>query len=169
MKTKAFPESRTRQTPFGIRFHIPLTALLLLHSMANAKDEPKLGQIFADIPPQFQLEELRKKIGLAGASTTPENRARAEQRIEKLKPILKKARAAIVTGRSVFDYPGLLAHNRSTYSDDYQVDGDSIGPAYSLYVGIYLRDHEGQGAYDFRVIFDNKGIIRSVEDVVWKR
>lgn len=143
---------------------------LFIFSGCNQSSVPMLEtrQVFMKIPPQFQLKDLRIALGLDGGKPTPEDRTKAEKRIENLKPILKKARAAIVIGSSVFDYPGLLAHNRSFYREDMLVDGKSSTPGYSLYVGIYLKPDEGQGKYDFRIVYDNKGIIRSIEDVVWK-
>jgi hypothetical protein len=83
----------------------------------------------------------------------------AREAIERAKVIIPKLRKAIKPGTSVFDYPGLLAHGSIYYDED--------GGKYECYVGVYLDRDEGVAPYDFRFIFDEKGRIITVQDVVY--
>ena len=85
---------------------------------------------------------------------------RAKEDVAKAKEIIPKLRELIKPGASVFDYPGLLAHGDITWID--------LTKDYQLYMGVYLRDHEGQQPYDMRIRFDAKGVILRLEDVRWK-
>lgn len=94
----------------------------------------------------------------AARGKSPDELAAARALIEQAKEIVPKLRRLIVPHTSVFAYPGLLARgNISWYPRRYEI-----------YLGVYLRPHEGQGPYDFRVVFDERGTITSVEDVIWK-
>lgn len=84
----------------------------------------------------------------------------SKKNIEKAKNIVPKLKELIKIGTSVFDYPGLISKGSIRYNKDMN--------EYSLYIGVYLRRHEGSGPNDFELIFDEKGIIKEVKKCIYK-
>jgi len=127
-------------------------------------DAVEAEKLLQELPRQSVLSAARDLIvgnvfpEPARGKATPEEKEEARLAIETAKTIVPKLRKLLVTGRSVFDYPGLLSRGTITWS----------GSEYDLYLGVYLRRDQGQGIYDFRLTFDAKGKILAVEDVIWK-
>ena len=148
------------------------TLVVSILSLANAallaadarSDGIEAERLLRELPRQAVLRASRDLVvggefpDGARERASAQQLAEAERAIAKAKEIVPKLRKLLVVGRSVFDYPGLLARGEITWS----------ALSYDLYIGVYLRPNQGRGPYDFRVTFDAKGVILSVEDVVWK-
>jgi len=85
-----------------------------------------------------------------------ENTADLVARYSKLKGHLKE-------GKSIFDYPGLLAKGKIRY--------DEHKKRYRMTLGVYdrLRHAGSQGVFGpYKLVFDSKGIIIEIRDIVYK-
>jgi len=80
--------------------------------------------------------------------------------IETAKNIVPKLRDLIQIGKSIFDYPGLITKGPIRY--------DSDKKKYTIHIGVYLSNHEGQGNTDFILTFDERGIIERTDKVIYK-
>jgi len=141
-----------------------LTAFLLADAKAaevEAVDVKALAQLLKDIPRQDILYRYAELVKGREKAKTEEELADAKRVVERVKVAVPELRKLIKVGKSVFDYPGLLARGWVTF----------IGPPppeYSVYIGVYLRIDQGREPYDFRIFFDGEGKITAVEDVIWK-
>jgi hypothetical protein len=99
----------------------------------------------------------------------------AQKTMDTVKEVVPKLRKLLKTGVSVFTYPTLLAHGDVTWTIITPVsklrepdhDPKSVEWGYRLYVGMPVE--EFVHPYDFQVLFDSTGTIRSIEGVDWKR
>ena len=133
-------------------------------SVHAAASESDVAKLIAELPPQHVLSEARAMLvpadGMEDSDTkaTASQLAAAKKVIEKAKEIIPKLRKLIKVGSAISDYPGLLGRGDIRYNERGQ----------EIYLGVYLRGTEGSGPYDFKVVFDRKGTILAVENVVWK-
>lgn len=125
-----------------------------------------VAALLKDLRPPDQLARYKDLVIPSNGQTIESPLAKqgemslARAAIERAKAIVPALRKAIKPGTSVFDYPGLLARGTISY--------DEHARKYRCYVGVYLLSHEGREPYDFWVVFDEKGQIEEVQDVVHK-
>lgn len=144
------------------------TFLLLAAAVWSAPAKEEVAKLLAELPPQRMLDDAITMVVTRYPESTPpgaqgrsaEQLAAAQALIDRAKEIIPKLRRLIVPQTSVLDYPGLLARGNISWGEHPR--------GYDIYLGVYLRPHEGQGPYDFRIVFDEKGVITRVEDVRWK-
>ncbi|MES2695211.1 MAG: hypothetical protein V4773_17180 [Verrucomicrobiota bacterium] len=148
------------------------TLLLFLLCAAASFAAPAPGTIaeaaklLEELPPQHILREARAIVVATDSEfSAPKHRSpaelkQAEEFVQKAKDIVPRLRKLILAGSSVFDYPGLVARGEIRWSE--------VEKHYELYIGVYLRDSEGQGPYDMNIRFDAKGTIVEIKDVRWK-
>jgi hypothetical protein len=99
----------------------------------------------------------------------------AQMTMNTVKEVVPKLRKLLKTGVSVFTYPTLLAHGDVTWTIITPVsklrepdhDPKSVEWGYRLYVGTPAA--EFVHPYDFQVLFDSTGTIRSIDGVDWKQ
>lgn len=124
----------------------------------GAEDETKKAvELLASLPTQAMLNKAQKIIKDNEAATAEEKQS-AENSIAKAKLVIPQLRKLITVNSSVFDYPGLLGRGTIQWYD----------PSYTLYMGVYLRSHQGTEPFDMKITFDKTGKILAVEDVIWK-
>ena len=78
--------------------------------------------------------------------------------------LLEDFSAIVVYVNHYFDVDGPDVGRFIRWDSNYEKDEKN-----SSYLGIYLRGDEGKDQYDFRIIFDDKGKILEVNNVVWKQ
>lgn len=151
------------------RLSLPVAVLVSvgLSSQEPARSGPEaFAELLERIPPQADIERYKAILHLRGASLTERGieleREQAMKVMEQVKETIPKLKSMIKVGHSVFEYPGLLSRGRISY------DALDRKNPYSMYIGVYLRGHEGSEPYDFEITFSPKGIINSVKPVVWK-
>lgn len=122
-------------------------------------NEEEITKLIEELPTATALGESKRII--YNDKLKEDAKKEAKETIDKAKEIVPKLKASIKVNDSIFKYKGLLSKGRVSYSKDFN--------EYSLYIGVYLRQHEGTQEFDFRVIFDEKGTIKEVKKVIWKR
>jgi hypothetical protein len=150
-----------------------VSIIFLFLSYSIYCDETDIAKLIDQLPASSKLNRSKELLANPTDFSNSENKNRelseegkkmllqkAQREIDKAKLIVPKLKKTVKTGKSIFDYPGLIAKGNISY------DGDLH--EYSLYIGVYLLKHEGKEPYDFRVVFDKNGIIKSVTDVVWR-
>ena len=99
----------------------------------------------------------------------------SQKTMDTVKEVVPKLRKLLRTGVSLFTYPTLLAHGVVTWTiitpvsklREHDHNPKSVEWGYRLYVGMPVE--EFVHPYDFQVLFDSTGTIRSIEGVDWKR
>ena len=144
-----------------------LSGALLVAAPEPTAPTNEIVELLKDLRPPHQLARCKDLLSPPTEKTlmTPAGKEvelkQAMETIERAKAIVPALRKLIKPGTSVFDYPGLLARSTISY--------DELERKYEGYVGVYLLPHEGREPYDFRVVFDAKGLILEVQDVVHKQ
>lgn len=132
----------------------------------SAEATAEAAELLGRLPSQRVLKEARDIVIFASSEFhEPKHKTEAELKqaqavVAIAKEIIPRLRKLIKPGFSVLDFPGLLARGEITWSD--------LEKHYEIYLGVYLRDVEGQRPYDMKIRFDAKGKIVEVKDVIWK-
>jgi len=113
------------------------------------------------LPPRYRLPE-----GVSPMQSIPEEKRDAVKKyhdnMKELGERYAKLKGYLKNGKSIFDYPGLLAKGKIRY-DEHQ-------KRYRMVVGVYdrLRHAGSQGVFGpYRVVFESTGIIIEIKDVVY--
>jgi hypothetical protein len=145
---------------------LPFMALFLLQAaitqVAYAQEDSRtdssntLESLIQNLPSQFALKQAKGVI--RNKASFKESVKAAKDTIEKAKEVVPQLRKVIKKGKSVFEYPGLIAKGSIRYR--------MHSREYRIYFG-FCSVAEGIGATDFNVILNDKGIITSIENVDW--
>ena len=132
-------------------------------------DSPReqMRRLLDDLPPQRALSRYQ---GLVKHPETARDAAELEFAREKVKLAqerIPKIRALIKPGRSIFDYPGLLAAGSIEYVFLQRLPDGTYERGYQLYLGVFLGDEYTQ-PWDFHIIFNEAGVVTAVKSVDWK-
>ena len=139
-------------------FHLNSASIAQDTNDSSILSEDEIIRLIQLLPSARELRDDKRTIN--SETATEEAKKFALVKINKAKEIVPKLKKAIKVKESLFIYKGLLAKGDVKYRKDLQ--------EYSLYIGVYLRQHEGNEPYDFRIIFDESGIIKEVKKVYWK-
>lgn len=109
-----------------------------------------------------------------GNNVSPEELKAADESLAKVREVIPQLRKLLKVGASVFSYPSLLAHGdinyqiiKGTGASPSPEPGTPVEFGYRLHMGI--PKDEFTHIFDFEVIFDSQGVIRSINSVDWKQ
>ncbi|WP_038168024.1 hypothetical protein [Verrucomicrobium sp. BvORR106] len=138
-------------------------------------DEARLVKALLDqLPPsQTTLWRHIAQVKGTGPQVTEDQLKFANANLEKVREIIPQLRKSLKVGASIFSYPGLLAHGDITYQiikgggrDAFAEPAAPVEYGYRFYIGI--PKSEFSHIYDFELLFDSQGIIRTINSVDWK-
>jgi hypothetical protein len=134
---------------------------LIALSSASLCAENSFYELTKILPRYYNLLEYVKVVKYPETAKNEKHLTKAKEVVEKAKPILQKMRSLIKPETSVFEYKGLLQHGSVRYEE--------YSNSYSMIVGFYFLPHEGTGKYQFRITFNEQGIISKISDVTHRR
>ncbi len=121
----------------------------------------QLRDFIQSLPPR---ENVVADVDLFQNGSTKESVRGAAERLTKAKDGFKHLKTLLLIGKSVFDYPGLLALARPRH-----LERDN---KYSMTLGIppgWNWNHEqGTNENEYEIIFDGRGIITELRPVIYK-
>lgn len=137
-----------------------LTSILLATFVARAEEttstnvlsSAEIEKLIPELTPRRVFSSYRRKAG----EPRKELSEFQKKKLEEAKSIIPKLRRSIQPGESIFDYNGLLAKGDINYRE--------YSKEYTIWVGI-PHSMEGIAPYEFQIVFDEKGIILSVDDL----
>ncbi|MEK7415696.1 MAG: hypothetical protein AAB263_20515 [Planctomycetota bacterium] len=115
-------------------------------------------RLVLQLPKQSDLADAAKIV--TGNKNDSMDTKTASEKVALAKKIIPALREQLKTGKSVFDYPGLISRGQITYH--------SSGK-YEIYFGVYLLGDQGQDKYDFKLVISERGLIDEINDVIWKK
>ena len=138
--------------------------LAAARSESAKSDLDELLRLIEDVPSPQMIDQYYRTIHQK--DTRPEEVAFAHSQMAKGRESIPKLRKLIKIGTSIFDYPGLVTRGYATYD---RRKYDKRGGAYTLFVSASFSGREGRSLpYEFRLTFDDKGLITALEDVTYK-
>jgi hypothetical protein len=149
----------------AIVFAAVFITMFCLPDAQAADDQEKLANDFRELieklPPQAILSKSMSILNNENVQGRESKDAEGYYQIAK--EIAPKIRKLLKVGTSVFAYPGLLAHGAISYGKIIPKGPNKYEFGYSLYVGM-SHGTEGIGRSDFKILFDETGIIKSIEN-----
>lgn len=120
-------------------------------SLASADDRASLKE---PLPPDPEAPDIVAQFHKLGSPKYTLEEQRIIDRARKLQNEHSAMYERVEKGKSVFDYPGLIAHGPVRYDP-------KESPSYSLVIGIRAHNSVFAGAFrEYRIVFDEKGIVR---------
>jgi hypothetical protein len=122
----------------------------------------KLEALIEDVNSPYMTDLFHREI--KDETQRPDVREHARSKLEKAKESIPKLRKLIRIGSSIFDYPGLMSRGYLHYN--------RIGTkgTYSLKISATFIGREAAVLpYEFRLEFDDRGIITKVDDIRYKK
>ena len=165
----------TRILPMKVLF-IALAIFGALPCVAQQTDKPtddspreQMRRLLHDLPHQSFLTHCLNLVKQYEAARDKDELDHARKTVELAQELVPKIRALIKPDTSIFDYPGLLAAGSITdYTELRRLpDGTSEG-SYELYLGVFLGS-QGTAPTEFRLLFNQKGIITKFITREWKK
>ena len=146
--------------------------IFLSAPVLQAEDFPpptdSIEVLLEKLPAQDRIQNARKLVRNK-ESADPKELENAQELLKLTSELVPKIRTLLQVGKSVLDYPGLLAHGKIQYAFARTGPSGAGGEArYTLYLG-YFAGPEGTGTSDFELLFDEKGTIREINSVSWKK
>ena len=142
---------------------------------ADVREVPKdvsgrVAKLVKNLSKPEKLKEYRLAIFKSKSKGDKKDLKLEKEQIEIAKKVIPELRKLLTIDTSVFSYPGLLAHGSISFVA-ISGGGFTDEPAeygYSLLLGI-PGGGESVHTYEFRLLFDDKGVIREIQDIRYKR
>jgi hypothetical protein len=139
---------------------ILLNLLTVLAPFGKAEEPDPLKKEFAELAEKIApAETLLRWNKVVLHPETAESKGQlevAQKALAEAKANIPKLRTLLKPGKSVFDYPGLLALGRITHSGIDFASKASPEYTYRLYIGAHFGGGEGIHAFDFTVTFNQR-------------
>ena len=128
-----------------------------------------MRRLLHELPPQRVLSRYQNIVNHSEDASSDSEREHARKTVELAQKLVPKIRALIKPGTSIFDYPGLLAAGSITdYRELRRITDDKTEYRYEFYLGVFLGP-QGTAPSEFRLIFNEKGIITEFFTREWKK
>lgn len=146
-------------------------------SFATAERVPednaqRVEALVKGLPQRSEVRHYQQQRGVATRDGRDAEVLRLQGEIDKVAKIVKELRPLLKPGTSIFEYPGLLAAGEITYvilsgPDPFSASTGTetkTARGYALDIGVPLVTHK-----EFRVLFDERGLITEIRTVPNKR
>ena len=138
--------------------------LAAARSESAKSDLDEIVRLVEEVPSPAMRDRYYRTIH--EKDSRPDDVAFAHSQMAKGREAVPKLRKLIKIGTSIFDYPGLVTRGYATYD---RRKYDKRGGAYTLVVSASFSGLEGRSLpYEFRLEFDDRGLITALEDIVYK-
>ena len=143
-----------------------LFSLLLAITPVGAEPDKSATKELSDLIHGLPVrEQLIADVALFKETAAPSKRhPEAAERLSKAKDGFARLKSLLRTGASVFDYPGLIALTRLRHS--------AFDNRYQMLLGIppgwNWNQPQGTNPDEYKITFDDHGIITAIEPVIYK-